>query len=61
MLKSHAQAEKLTDKFEQMKKLAMRKVATTVKLLVEPALEAQLADLYMDSFMKEYKDEKMLG
>lgn len=33
---------------------------TTVKLIVEPATEDQLTDLFVASFMADYKDEKSL-
>lgn len=36
------------------------KVMTTVKLIVEPATEDQLTDLFVASFMADYKDEKSL-
>lgn len=36
-------------------------VATTVKLIVEPATEDELVDLYMSSFLAGYADEKCLG
>lgn len=32
-----------------------------MKLIVDPGSEDKLVDLYMDSWMKEYKDEKLLG
>ncbi|CAL1156779.1 unnamed protein product, partial [Cladocopium goreaui] len=57
-LKGEKLASKLKEKFMQLKKLAQRKVATTVKLIVDPGQEDKLVDLYVDSWIKDYKDEK---
>jgi len=35
-------------------------VATTVKLIPDPGMEDKLVDLYMDSWLPDYKDEKHL-
>eukprot|EP00435_Cladocopium_sp_Y103_P048673 s811_g14.t1 len=37
------------------------RVATTVKLIVDPNSEDKLVDLYMDSWLKDFKDEKNLA
>ncbi|CAK8994563.1 Glycosyltransferase-like protein LARGE2 [Durusdinium trenchii] len=52
-----------TGKSEKIMKLKekilhFKKVMTTVKLIVEPATEDQLTDLFVASFMADYKDEK---
>ena len=39
----------------------MTKVATTVKLIVEPTSEDKLVDCFSETFLKDYKDEKFLG
>ena len=36
-------------------------VATTVKFVVDPGSEDKLADLYMDTWLKDHVDEKHLG
>ena len=36
-------------------------MATTVKLIVDPGQEDKLVDLYVDSWIKDYKDEKNLA
>ena len=41
--------------------LSCLQVATTVKLIVEPNTEDQLADLYMTTFMADFKDEPCLS
>lgn len=41
-------------------KLHQCQVATTVKFIVDPMSEEKLVDLYMDTWMKDHKDEKKL-
>lgn len=48
---------KLHDRLMAFKKLAQRKVATNIKLIVEPNSESELVDLYMDTFLKDYTSE----
>ena len=47
-------------RIERVVQFSRAQVSTTVKLIVEPPVEDKLVDLYMDSWLPEYKDEKIL-
>ncbi|CAK9067547.1 DNA (cytosine-5-)-methyltransferase [Durusdinium trenchii] len=53
-----SKTETMKEKLLQFKKLAVRKVHTTCKLLVEPKTENELVDLWSDSFLKDFKGNR---
>ena len=61
-LKSTTSAASLKKQSQQNWRLSCfgSEVATTVKLIPDPGMEDKLVDLYMDSWLPDYKDEKNL-